>query len=69
MDSWGRIMLIKTNRKALKYWIYYDYYIYDYLNKMFAASLLKLEDLPDDLKPPVKTVTDVSDNPVLPSGD
>jgi hypothetical protein len=56
MDKWGRMMLIKANRKALKYtnWLYYDYYIFDYLNKMFAASLLKDEDFPDCLKPPKK---------------
>jgi hypothetical protein len=56
MDKWGRMMLIKANRKALQYnnWLYYDYYIFDYLNKMFAASLLKDEDFPDCLKPPPK---------------
>ena len=69
MDKWGRMMLLKTNRKAFKYWIYYDYYIYDFINKMFAASLLKVEDLPNDLKPPLKTmVVDVSAHPFLSSG-
>ena len=56
MDKWGRMMLIKPNRKALRYdnWLYYDYFIFDYLNKMFAASMLKDEDFPDCLKPPTK---------------
>lgn len=56
MDKWGRMMLIKPNRKALRYdnWLYYDYFIFDYLNKMFAASMLKDEDFPDCLKPPKK---------------
>jgi len=50
------MMLIKPNRKAMQYtnWLYYDYYIFDYLSKMFAVSLLKDEDFPDCLKPPKK---------------
>jgi hypothetical protein len=36
------MMLLKPNRKALDYntWLYYDYYVYEFLNKMFAVSLL-----------------------------
>jgi|LauGreDrversion4_2_1035121.scaffolds.fasta_scaffold71638_2 hypothetical protein len=46
-------MLIKPNRKALDYdsWLFYDYFIIDFLNKMLATSLLKDEDFPDYFKP------------------
>jgi len=67
MDKWGRMMLIKPNRKALQYtnWLYYDYYIFDYLSKMFAASLLKDEDFPDLLKPPKKNNVTTSNQDVF----
>jgi hypothetical protein len=34
-------MLIKPNRKALDYksWLYYNYFVFDFVNKMFAVSL------------------------------
>lgn len=40
------MMLLKPNRKALDYntWLYYDYYVYEFLNKMFAVSLLNDEE-------------------------
>lgn len=33
-DAWGRMMLLKPNRKALKYetWLYYDYFVFDFIN-------------------------------------
>lgn len=54
IDSWGRMMLLKPNRKALDYeaWIFYDYFVHDFLNKAFAVSLLNDEDFPDLVKPP-----------------
>jgi hypothetical protein len=58
------MMLTKPNRKALKYeaWLYYDYYVYDFLNKMFAVSLLNDDDFHDLVKPLNKTRT-VMSNP------
>ncbi len=49
MDAWGRMMLMKPNRKQLEYeaWQYWDYYVYDYLSKTFAVSLLNDEDFHD----------------------
>lgn len=43
------MMFLKPNRKAINYdtWLFYDYYVHDYLNKVFAVSLLNDEDLPD----------------------
>lgn len=48
-DSWGRMMLLKPNRKALNFenWVYYDYYVYDFLNKIFAVSLLNDDEFND----------------------
>lgn len=41
-DTWGRMMLLKPNRRALDYnaWLYYDYFVHDFLQKVFAVSLL-----------------------------
>jgi len=43
------MMLMKPNRKQLEYeaWRYWDYYVYDYLSKTFAVSLLNDEDFND----------------------
>jgi hypothetical protein len=32
-DTWGRMMLLKPNRRALDYdaWLYYDYFVHDFL--------------------------------------
>jgi hypothetical protein len=48
-DSWGRMMLLKPNRKALNFdtWVYYDYYVFDFLNKIFAVSLLNDDEFND----------------------
>ena len=42
LDSWGRMMLLKPNRKALDYetWLFYDYFVYFFLKKLFAVSML-----------------------------
>jgi hypothetical protein len=47
------MMLLKPNRKALDYpsWVFYDYFVFDFLNKAFAVSLLNDEDFPDLVKP------------------
>lgn len=48
------MLLVKPNRKALDYstWLYYDYYVFDFLNKMFAVSLLNDDDFHDLVKKP-----------------
>jgi hypothetical protein len=48
------MMLLKPNRKALDYeaWVFYDYFVHDFLNKAFAVSLLNDEDFPDLVRPP-----------------
>lgn len=53
-DSWGRMLLLKPNRKALDYttWLYYDYCVIDFLNKMFTMSLINDDESPDLYKPP-----------------
>ena len=48
-------MLLKPNRKALDYetWLFYDYFVYFFLNKLFAVSLLNedKDKLSDIVKP------------------
>ena len=48
-------MLLKPNRKSLDYkaWRYFDYYVYDFLNKIFAVSMLNDNDFSDLIKPTV----------------
>lgn len=52
------MMLLKPNRKALDYpaWLYYDYFVTDFLNKLFAVSLLT-DDSFDDLVRPLAQKT------------
>lgn len=66
MDSWGRMLLLKPNRKALDYftWLYYDYFVEDYLNKLFAVSLLNDDNFYDLVKP-VALKSGVSVNKLL----
>jgi len=42
LDKWGRMMLLKPNRNFhdKEGWVYYEYYIHDFLNKLFAVSML-----------------------------
>ena len=49
IDSWGRMMLIKPDRKYHRSLVYkyYDNFINDYIKKMFAVSLLHDEDFSD----------------------
>lgn len=49
------MMLLKPNRKALNYdaWLYYDFFVHDYLNKALAVSLLNDEEFPDLVIPPL----------------
>ena len=53
MDSWGRMLLLKPNHKALEYtaWLYYDYFVTDFFNKLFAVSLLNDDNFHDLVKP------------------
>lgn len=48
------MMLLKPNRKALDYkaWLYYDYCVIDFLNKMFMMALINDDDCPDLFRPP-----------------
>lgn len=48
------MMLTKPDRKAINYnaWIYYDYFVFDFLNRMFAVSLLNDDDFQDLVKKP-----------------
>lgn len=52
-DKWGRKMLIKPNRKYFEggHFKFYKYLAQDYLNKVFAVSLLEDADQPDGLIP------------------
>lgn len=49
LDRWGRMMLLMPNRKyhSEKIVEFYDFYVHDYLDKMFALSLLNDEDYND----------------------
>ena len=49
LDKWNRMMLTKPDRNYYKNkgWMYYDYFVFDFLNKVFAVSLLDDEDFPD----------------------
>jgi hypothetical protein len=47
-------MLFKPNRKVFEYntWLYYDYYLHEFTNKLFAISLLNDEDFQNEVKLP-----------------
>lgn len=49
VDKWGRMMLLKPNRKyfAEKSNVLFDYHAHDYMDQMLALSLLKDEDYDD----------------------
>lgn len=59
------MLLVKPNRKALEYdtWLYYDYYVFDFLNKMFAVSLLNDDDFHDLVKKPALSGMQNPENP------
>jgi intein-encoded DNA endonuclease-like protein len=48
-DRWGRKLLIKPNRKYYKgsHTLYYKYVAQEYLNKLFAVSLLEDQEMND----------------------
>ena len=52
-DRWGRKLLIKPNRKYYtgSHSMLYRYWTTDFLNKLFALSLLEDKDQPDCLIP------------------
>lgn len=60
VDKWGRMMLLKPNRKYFKgeSKVYFDYHVHDYLDKMLALSLLKDDDY-DDLVIPQNQYKDL----------
>eukprot|EP00353_Schmidingerella_taraikaensis_P005395 CAMPEP_0185570738 /NCGR_PEP_ID=MMETSP0434-20130131/2942_1 /TAXON_ID=626734 ORGANISM="Favella taraikaensis, Strain Fe Narragansett Bay" /NCGR_SAMPLE_ID=MMETSP0434 /ASSEMBLY_ACC=CAM_ASM_000379 /LENGTH=120 /DNA_ID=CAMNT_0028185939 /DNA_START=1370 /DNA_END=1732 /DNA_ORIENTATION=- len=49
VDKWGRMMLLKPNRKYYKdkSKVFFDYHVHDYMDQMLALSLLKDEDYED----------------------
>ena len=49
VDKWGRMMLLKPNRKYFKEKsnVLFDYHAHDYMDQMLALSLLKDEDYDD----------------------
>lgn len=53
MDKWGRMMLLQPNRNYFKNKsnVYYTYHKYDYLDKLFAMSMLDDEDQEDLVLP------------------
>lgn len=58
LDRWGRMTLVKPNRKYYdqgKSWLFYRYLLTDYLNKVFALSLLDDADFNDCLVPQSET--------------
>lgn len=53
MDKWGRMMLLQPNRNYFRdpSNVYYEYHKYDYLDKIFAISMLDDEDYDDLVLP------------------
>lgn len=53
------MMLLKPNRRALDYeaWLYYDYFVHDFLQKVFAVSLLSDKQFTDLVKPILEKVS------------
>jgi hypothetical protein len=47
------MILLKPNRRALDYdsWLYYDYFVNDFLQKVFAVSLLNDKQFGDLVQP------------------